>query len=57
MKTVIENLFGVYTPVTGADGIIPSGAAGVDWGYIAGVVLFAIVLFCFFKIVGAVIKR
>lgn len=57
MQTVIENIFGVYTPVTGADGVIPAGMAGVDWSYVAGVALFAIVLLCFFKIVGAVIKR
>lgn len=57
MQTVINNIFGVYTPVMDSNGVIPSGMAGVDWSYVAGVVLFAVVLLCFFKIVGAVIKR
>lgn len=57
MQTVIQNIFGVYTPIMDSNGVIPSGAAGVDWGYVAGVLLFAIVLFCFFKIVGGLIKK
>ena len=57
MKAVIESIFGVYTPVTDAEGVVVSGMAGVDWPYIAGAVLFAIVLFCFFKLVGVVLKK
>lgn len=49
--SLIETLFGAYTPYN-ADGI-----ASVDWAWVADVALFAIVVVCFFKIVGGVIKR
>ena len=70
MKSVLQSLFGTYTPVTDLEHIWnPStetydvftrtvdGLGGVDWVWIAGVVLFAIVLVSFFKVVGAVIKK
>lgn len=48
---LIESLFGAYTPYN-ADGI-----ASVDWAWVSDVALFAIIVVCFFKIVGGVIKR
>lgn len=57
MQTVIENIFGVYTPITDANGIALSGMAGVNWQYIAGVLLFSIVLVSFLKLVGVLLKR
>ena len=57
MRTVIESIFGVYVPVVNTEGVALEGMAGVDWPYIAGVVLFAIVLLCFFKLVGVVLKK
>lgn len=70
MKSVLQSLFGTYTPVTDIEHIWNStsesydvftryvdGLAGVDWTWIAGVILFAIVLVSFFKVVGAVIKK
>ena len=57
MRDLITSIFGTYTPVTDEAGVIVSGAAGVDWPFIAGVVLFSIVLISFFKVVGAVIKK
>lgn len=71
MKAIIEQIFGTYTPPTYAvtdyvdiDGtltavttnIVPPGCAGVDWVYIAGVVLFAICLYSVFRIIGSVFK-
>lgn len=66
MRDLIQTIFGVYTPVTyevlGADGAVlytavADGAAGVDWTYVAGVFLFAIVLYSFFRLLGVVFKR
>ena len=69
LKYIISALFGEYTPRTRtvtvhlADGttaetteIIP-GVAGMDWHWIAGVGLFSVVLLCFFKALGGVLKR
>lgn len=49
--SLTESLFGPYTPYNA------SGLASVDWAWIADVVLFAILVICFFKIVAGVIKR
>ena len=66
MRDLIPTIFGVYTPVTyevlGTDGAVlytavADGAAGVDWTYVAGVFLFAIVLYSFFRLLGVVFKR
>lgn len=66
MRDLIQTIFGVYTPVTyevlGTDGAVlytavADGAAGVDWTYVAGVFLFAIVLYSFFRLLGVVFKR
>lgn len=50
-KSLTEKLFGEYTPYNA------SGIASVDWAWIADVVLFAILVLCFFKIVAGVMKR
>ena len=66
MRALIESIFGVYTPVTydvlDAEGnvlytAVADGAAGVDWTYIGGVFLFALVLYSFFRLMGVVFKR
>lgn len=49
--SLLESLFGAYTPYAA------SGVAAVDWAWIADVVVFTVMLVCFFKIVGGVIKR
>lgn len=64
---VVSSIFGEYTPrtyttstyingeiVTGME-IVP-GLAGLDWHWLCGVVLFAIMLFCFFKLLGGIWK-
>lgn len=67
MRELIETLFGVYEPVTyemvayASDGakevytVIASGLAGVDWTWLAGVGLFAIVLYSFFRLLGVIL--
>ena len=68
MMALIENIFGVYTPVTYTDYEYISGAyqavekvaggvAGVDWPWISGVLLFCICLYSFFRIIGSFIRR
>ena len=66
MRELIEAIFGVYTPVTydvlDAEGVVlytavADGAAGVDWTYVGGVFLFALVLYSFFRLLGVVFKR
>lgn len=66
MRALIESIFGVYTPVTydvlDAEGkllytAVADGAAGVDWPYVGGVLLFALVLYSFFRLLGVVFKR
>lgn len=61
-------IFGEYTPLTQtvttyfADGtsvqseeVVP-GLAGLDWAWIAAVVLFCIAIFCIFRMIGGVVK-
>jgi len=56
-----RDLFGDYTPiydyVYDAEQKVVDVIVSTDWGYVGSVVLFAIVLISFFKIVGAVAKR
>lgn len=64
MRDLIIQIFGSYRPIVGP-AISPSGElveialsglAGVDWPYVLGVGLFALVLYCFFKLLGGVLK-
>lgn len=71
MKDLIISIFGTYEPVMSqeiaqytVDGVmdytlvdvVASGAAGVDWAWIMGVLLFAIVLYSLFRILGVFFK-
>lgn len=71
MKDLIVSLFGSYEPVmtqmavqTEIEGaltteyieVVASGAAGLDWPWIMGVLLFAIVLWSLFRILGVFFK-
>lgn len=70
-KDVVSRIFGSYTPVTSAetvtetvDGetvttiidVVAPGAAGVDYVWLSGVLLFALMLFCLFKLLGGIIS-
>lgn len=61
LKSLIIALFGSYSPIyyTDANGvdIIPYGISGVDFEWIAGVFLFALTLYCVFKIIGGIISN
>lgn len=71
LKALVASIFGEYTPVTTTSVIsetvgddihqylidtVAPGAAGVDYEWIAGVVLFAIMLYCLMKLFGGVLK-
>jgi len=58
MKEILTAIFGTYVPLQNPDGgAYVLGVAGVDWVWIAGVALFAIVLLSFFKLVGVLLKK
>lgn len=72
LRGFVETIFGPYTPVTTSVAVtetvdgstitnlidaVASGAAGVDYAWLAGVAIFCIVLFSFFRILGVVFKR
>lgn len=63
MKQFLTTYFGEYTPVTTVAEIageqvevVASGAAGLDWPWILGVVLFIVVMYSFLRIVGCFFK-
>ncbi|NLW46308.1 MAG: hypothetical protein GXY86_03070 [Firmicutes bacterium] len=65
MRSLIVTIFGIYMPIetiieVDSEGLpiygVASGMAGVDWTYIAGVILFAIVLYGFCRLVGVLLK-
>lgn len=71
LKALISSIFGEYTPITTTAVItetvgenvnqylvetVASGAAGVDYEWLAGVFLFGILLFCLMKLLGGVLK-
>lgn len=37
--------------------VVASGASGIDWTYVLGVVAFLVVLYCILRIIGGVINR
>ena len=48
MRDLILAIFGVYSPLLQPDGVsYVLGVAGVDWAWLAGVMLFALVLVSF----------
>lgn len=71
LKSFVQSIFGTYTPITTSQAVtetvdgenittlidaVAEGAAGVDYEWIAGVAIFCIVLFSFFRILGVVFK-
>lgn len=71
MKDLVLSIFGSYEPVmtltpvtTEIEGVVTTelvevvaaGSAGLDWPWIMGVCLFAIVLYSLFRILGVFFK-
>ena len=46
MKDAVTTIFGTYAPIDGC----------ADWGFIAGVILFAICLYSLFRLIGVIFK-
>ena len=58
MLDILRTLFGTYTPITyGTDSIIPAGLAGVNMEYVFQAILFIVVVYSFFRIVGLIISK
>ena len=66
MRDLMQSIFGVYQPVSygvlDTEGnllytAVADGAAGVDWPYVGSVLLFALVLYSFFRLLGVIFKR
>lgn len=62
VRDLIIQIFGNYEPITyevasGTDiyTVVPPGAAGVNWEWVAGVVLFGITLYMVLSIIRSVI--
>lgn len=64
MKELLLQIFGEYEPVTvsvisdAGEEVkqIVGGVAGIDWPYVLGVLLFALVLWSFFRLLGVILK-
>ena len=69
IRSVLENLLGVYTPRTQTvtehleDGTEVSyqqyvpGLAGVDWTWLSALFIFSLMLYCLFRLLGGVMSR
>lgn len=59
MKDLVFSVLGPYAPVTQVvDGVtvLVDGLAGLDWPWLVGAALFAIVLWSFFRLVGVILR-
>lgn len=56
-RAFLASVLGVYTPVTDVSGNIPGGFAGVDWTYVFAGLLFVIVVWSVFRIIGGMICK
>ena len=58
MIDILRTLFGTYTPITyGADSLVPAGLSGVNMEYVFQAILFIVVVYSFFRIVGLIISK
>ena len=71
LKALVVSIFGEYEPVMTTAAVtetvgeettttlvdtVASGAAGVDYEWLAGVFLFGILLFCLMRLLGGILK-
>lgn len=57
MAFLPTQLFGTYTPVTGPNGEVLAGMAGVDWPYILNVMFCFLFLWFLFRLVSGIFRR
>lgn len=53
----LNNLLGTYTPVLNSDGTIAPGFAGLDIPYIFRAIIFSIVVYSLFRVLGGMICK
>lgn len=53
---VVPGISGVEGAVLDSMDVVAAGLAGVDWPWVAGVLLFALVLYSFLRLVGVLLK-
>lgn len=53
----LTGLLGTYTPVLNPDGTIAAGFSGLDIPYIFRAVVFCIVIYSVFKLIGGVVCK
>lgn len=53
----LNSLLGTYTPVLNPDGTIAAGFAGLDIPYIFRAVVFCIVVYSIFRVLGGLICK
>ncbi len=61
MRDLIISIFGAYTPIVDAVGVDGNlhmcyGLGTIDFTWIAGVILFVVVLWCLFRLIGGLTK-
>lgn len=61
MREFLESVLGTYTPVSYTDSygvtIIPDGLSGIDWTYVLTALLFIVVVYSVFRILGSFLSR
>lgn len=61
LRDFFRAFFGIYTPISYVDSsgvsIIPSGLSGVDFEFVLSVLLFALIVYCLFRLLGFFISR
>lgn len=57
MREILIKIFGEYKPTLGPNGEVLGGLYSIDFTWIAGVIVFCIFLWCFFRILNSAINR
>lgn len=57
MRALLTSLFGSYTPPVDPSGVPLAGVAGVDWPWVCGVLLFALLLWGFLRLLVGIFRR
>lgn len=56
LTSYIENIFGAYSPIVTYDSMNEVADVSINWGYIAAVVIFIVVLYAMLKCVGGILR-
>lgn len=56
-EPVMTDVYTTSAPFEYVGSVVASGAAGVDWVYVGGLVLLALTLYSVFRIIGGVLSN